>query len=38
MTHHARGGLTPWLMGGAVAALIVSTAHGEERSYRLPVA
>ncbi|SFK56635.1 TonB-dependent receptor [Caulobacter sp. UNC279MFTsu5.1] len=35
MTHHARGRLSPWLMGGAVAALIATAAHGEERSYQI---
>lgn len=35
MTHHARGGLAPWLMSGAALALMATAAHGEERTYQI---
>jgi iron complex outermembrane receptor protein len=35
MMHLSRRGVAPWLMGGALAALVATAAHAEARSYQI---
>jgi iron complex outermembrane receptor protein len=35
MKHLSRGGVAPWLMGSALAALVTTAAHGETRAYQI---
>ncbi|MET3665717.1 iron complex outermembrane receptor protein [Caulobacter sp. 1776] len=33
--HRSTGGVAPWLMGSALAALVATAAHGEARNYQI---